>query len=307
MNFNATEDASSTEKKVGVKDWEQEVQKIKTQIQTNKKADTAKLNDKLEELNLEIAAAKKIYGDTTTKKFNAKDIALLMLRVNADSLKSEGMPAFAIDSLKHAFAKRDTANDEDYSLFGISVSQYPTAKAYDSIQEKLPSNKQDGWFDKLVKRKVIEIRNEMKKDQKSFFEHFQEKLLHSFPKILFISLPFFALILKLVYIRRPQFYYTNHGIFAIHVYCATFIFLLVMLIFNQFAEIVNWQWLKAIFGLIAFLIWLLIFFYLYKAMRNFYKQKRFKTILKFLIVNLLAFLVNLFLFVLFVLISAISI
>ncbi|MBS1933763.1 MAG: DUF3667 domain-containing protein, partial [Bacteroidetes bacterium] len=197
FHLNAAPPPSLTEKRSGVKDWEQQIEKIQAQIRNDKNADTSELKDKIQELNAIIAAAKKIYGDTTTRKFSIKDIALLMLRANTDSLKSEGMPGFAIDSLKHAFAKNDTTKENDYALFGISISQYPTVESYDSIQKRLPSNKQDGWFDKLVKRRVIEIRNEMKKDRKSFSEHFQEKLLHSFPKILFISLPFFALILKL--------------------------------------------------------------------------------------------------------------
>jgi hypothetical protein len=307
FHVNAAPPPSSTEKKWSVKDWEEQLQKIQAQLKSGTIKDSSDAEEKIEELTGEIAAAKKIYGDTTTRKFSIKDVALLMVRANMDSLKNAGLPGYAIDSLKHAFARRDTTNDEDYALFGISITQYPTPEAYDSIQQRLPSGKQDGWFSKLLKRKTIEIRNEMRADQKLFFEHFQEKLLHSFPKILFISLPFFALMLKLVYIRRPQFYYTNHGIFAIHLYCATFIILLVVLLFNKLQEIAAWEWVKVTCSVFITLAWLYIFIYLYKAMRNFYKQNRFKTIVKYLIINLLAFIINLLLFVLFVLISVISV
>ena len=156
-------------------------------------------------------------------------------------------------------------------------------------------------------RKMIEIRNELNKDKKRFFEEFKEKVVHSFPKILFISLPFFALILKLVYVRRKQYYYTSHGIFTIHLYCATFILMLIYILFNQLQGITPWKWLNAIFMLIDLAIFLYVLLYFYKAMRRFYGQGRFKTIIKYLIVGFLAFIVNMLIFLLFILISAISI
>ena len=44
--------------------------------------------------------------------------------------------------------------------------------------------------------------------------------------MLFISLPCLHLLLKLLYVRRKQFYYVDHGIFAVHLYIFSFLILL---------------------------------------------------------------------------------
>ncbi|HLK28998.1 MAG TPA: DUF3667 domain-containing protein [Puia sp.] len=299
------------EKAEGVKDWQRQITKTQSQIKTarDQKEDTTELVDELKALNEKITAAKKIYGDTTTRKFDNKDVALMMLRFNMDSLR-KGMPDSITNKLsgaleKHDSQKRNKGDVDD--MFGVSEKKYPTPVFYDSVQNSLPSNQRDGWMKRVFTKKIIEIRNEINRDKNSYFEHFKEKFFHSFPKILFISLPFFALILKLVYIRRKQYYYTSHGIFTIHLYCAIFILLLAALLINQLQDLAPWKWLTVILTIINVGVWLYMFIYLYKAMRKFYGQKRFKTFVKYVIVNLLALIINVFLMLLFILISAISI
>jgi uncharacterized protein DUF3667 len=300
------------EKAAGIKDWEKEKTKLQNELKTQQKdkdEDSTETINNIKELDEEIAAAKKIYGDTTTRKFDTKDIALLMVRANMDSLRIGGMPDSIASKLNKALAKRDSSkkDDDGLNLFGFSANKYATPQAYDSAQNKLPESRRDGWFKTLVKRKLVAINYENHKDKRSYFEHVRENFLHSFPKILFISLPFFALILKLVYVRRKQFYYTSHGIFAIHLYCATFILMLVLILSNDLHDAVSWKWLHVLLDIINFAIWIYMLIYLYKAMRKFYGQGRFKTFFKYVIICFLAFMVNLFLMLLFILISAISI
>ena len=295
----------------GIKDWQKQKTRLQGELnvaRSDKDKDTAEILDAIKELDEEISAAKKIYGDTTTRKFDAKDVALLMLRANMDSLKTGGMPPNVANIVNGAIANRDSIkkrNDDDF--LGFSVGKYASPQAYDSMQKKLPDDRRDDWITAIVIRKLIDIKNEYRKDKSSYFAHFREKFLHSFPKILFISLPFFALILRLVYIRRKQYYYTSHGIFTIHVYCATFILMLILILSNQLKAAVSWKWLHVILGIIDFVVWIYMMVYLYKAMRRFYGQKRFKTFMKYLIVSFLALIVNVILLLLFVLISAISI
>ena len=131
--------------------------------------------------------------------------------------------------------------------------------------------------------------------------------MHSFPKILFVTLPLFALILNILYFRhKKQYYYVDHGIFTIHVYCATFILLLLYILVQKIANVVGVMWLQVICYLIMFAIWIYILIYLYKAMRGFYHQGRMKTFVKYFIVCCLSFIINIFLFFLFILISVVS-
>ena len=100
--------------------------------------------------------------------------------------------------------------------------------------------------------------------------------MHSLPQMLFVLLPLFAFILKLIYIRRKQFYYVDHIIFTIHLYVFIFLVMLVTFGISKMRSLLHWDWLSFLSAIFV----LSIFFYFYKALRNFYKQRRAKTILK---------------------------
>ncbi len=120
--------------------------------------------------------------------------------------------------------------------------------------------------------------------------------------MLFVSLPLFALILKLVYIRRKQFYFSDHGVFTIHLYVFSFLFLLVVFGIGELEKVTGWGDLEWV----TILLFLLLFFYLYKAMRKFYGQRRAKTFIKFMLVSLLSLVMMSVLFVLFMFFSAVT-
>jgi hypothetical protein len=186
--------------------------------------------------------------------------------------------------------------------------QYPTVAAYDSAQRQLPDSLRDGWWKRQMQREIITVDQEYHKDPKNFREHFLDHFLHSFPKILFVSLPFFALILQFLYFRRrKQYYYADHGIFTIHVYCATFILMLLIIWLNRIADAIAWRWPGVVIGVLKTGIILYMFVYLFQALRTFYGQGRAKTLLKYLLLLIFAWLVITILLLLFLLISAISI
>jgi len=102
------------------------------------------------------------------------------------------------------------------------------------------------------------------------------------PFVIFFFMPVFTLFISLVYIRN-KYTYTDHLIFSFHNQSLLFILLILSLI------------LDSIFNIDSAGIFLIIFgIYLYKAMRNFYDQGRFKTIIKYIFLNtifmILAFL-----------------
>jgi len=302
VNFNETH-TSPNDPKEGIADWESQKNDLEKKIFSNADKDVAsEFKDSIEVLNEKIAAVRKLYGDSSTRKFSEYEVGLLVLRPNVDSLRKTGIPNDMANKLNSSFKKKS-----DYDSTENIWGNYQTVPAYDSAQERLPVNKKDGFFKKLFTRKLIAVNEEVRKDKKSYFEHFKENFIHSFPKILFISLPFFALILNLVYIRRKQFYYTNHCIFAIHLYCAIFILMLLLIILSKLSNAVSWEWLNVVDAIITVAVWVYIIFYTYRAMRVFYMQKRLKTFLKYCIVCLLAFLVNIILLVIFIVVSAISV
>jgi uncharacterized protein DUF3667 len=265
-----------------------------------------KIQEQEDRLNIIIAVIRRQYGDTTTRQFGEKEIQGFWVQAYTDSLTRTSLPPAIRTRLMNAIA---VANDTSYksNLFGWKASQYHSVKHYDSVQRALPDSQRDSWFKALLMRRIINVDEAVRKDKNSYFEHFKENFLHSFPKILFFSLPFFALILRLLYVRRKQYLYVEHGIFTIHLYCATFLSTLALVLINQLSNSIDWGWFQVtsgflIFGLILYMLW-----YLYKAMRTFYRQGRFKTIVKYVILMLLAFIVNMILLVLFLIISLISV
>lgn len=175
-----------------------------------------------------------------------------------------------------------------------------TVKEYDSLQALLPEKDRDGFIAKAFIRQNLHLREKYKGDSKASLKAITNKFIHFFPQMLFVSLPLFALILQLMYARRRQFYYVNHVIYSIHLYCAVFIVILSALWLNSIATKITHEeqdWIGTVFTLAGF-------FYLYKSMRNFYGQRRAKTILKYILLMFASMLVMVLLFTVFFLFSA---
>lgn len=171
-----------------------------------------------------------------------------------------------------------------------SSNKYTTLVQYDSAQKSLNDDKKDSWAEQKIERKLI-VAKKKYGDNNAVQQALMHKFKHSFPQILFLSLPLFALGLKLLYIRRKEFYYANHLIFGIHLYCAIFILLLIYFGIIALDNNLHWAILKWIGGFFI----AGMFFYEYKAIRNFYQQRRFKTIIKYCLLNILMFIIITFL------------
>jgi hypothetical protein len=192
--------------------------------------------------------------------------------------------------------------DSGENRISISGSGYKSIREYDSSQNTLPPEKKDNWFMRRLVKKEMEINEKYHGNSEEFITRLGETVLHNLPYLLFVSLPLFALILKLVYIRRKQFYFADHGIFTIHLYIFSFLLLTVIFALDALRKATYW-------GIINFLIFLLslgLFFYLYKAMRNFYQQRRAKTFIKFLFVAFGSFIMMILLFVFSLFFSAVT-
>jgi hypothetical protein len=108
----------------------------------------------------------------------------------------------------------------------------------------------------------------------AYWKEWVDRVLSRVSVALFFLLPVFTLIVSLLYIRH-RFNYTENLVFVFHVQT---VFFLMLMIFMIIGRIFDKNWVTWIF-LTLFL------YYLYKAMRVFYEQGRFKTIVKFLFLN----------------------
>lgn len=197
--------------------------------------------------------------------------------------------------------RKHNENINDSSGLHITGRNYRSKQEYDSL---LASGvKKHNWFQSMLIYREIELNEKYKKDQGRILSSFVNILIHTFPQMLFISLPLFALVLQLLYIRRKQYYYTNHLIFSVHLYIFIFIVLLVIIGLNQLKDNLHWDWINWIIGL----LFVSLFYYEYRSMRNFYRQGRGKTVLKFLLLNLFHYFIMIVLFIIFTFFSFLKI
>lgn len=116
--------------------------------------------------------------------------------------------------------------------------------------------------------------NEAVEDPENYGSQLTDRVLSRVSVALFLLLPMFTLIVSLIYIRR-KYNYTENLVFVFHVQTVFFLLLLLFLIVNRFAD----SNLVIVIFLLTFML------HLYKSMRQFYQQGRFKTIIKYFILN----------------------
>jgi hypothetical protein len=224
-------------------------------------------------------------------KMDSTSFAEFTANINKDNHK----PAIPMtrEEFKHYF---DTAFSTTSGIH-LSGTHYNSKKQYDAALAAGVSK--DNWFERKLIYKEIELNQEYKNNSIEILTALKNTLIHSLPQMFFISLPLLALILKLFYVRRKQFYYVSHGIFTIHLYIFLFIAMLVLFSFSSMNDSIHWGLLRYIS---TFLV-LGIFVYEYAAMKNFYRQGWVKTFFKFLLTNLLFSVVVGILFMIFIFFS----
>ncbi len=209
-------------------------------------------------------------------------------------------------------------NVNDTSLIAQSDSVSPeiikldenfsSVKEYDSVQQKLPIEKQDGYIVRKLQRQNL-ILKEKYPSRRELMNKVFDVFTHQFPKMLFVSLPLFSFLLFLLYARNKNYYYVDHVVFTLHFYSTVFILFFLAICLNM---LLDWTGLYEIHskegknflnGAIGSgYLSLLVGFYWYRSLRNFYGQSRRKTIVKFglqLFINLFVFSILFLLFFLF--------
>ena len=217
----------------------------------------------------------------------------------------EGLGLVKIDSASAkdstAPAKRRTKGNK--WKFGISNSEYTSLQEYDSVQRSLPKDERDNWLQRRTAVRSIELGKRLNKDEDQFWKDLLTSFIHTFPYLLFVSLPLYALWLKLLYVRRKKYYYVDHVIFLVYLYIFTFIFGLIFIAIDELEDKGKWEWLDWL--ILAHICWGI--YYAWRAMHKFYGQGRFKTLLKFLLFNLLCLVSIILLFGLFFILTVFSI
>lgn len=228
-------------------------------------------------------------------KSNTQDI----LRINNDNTKTEE----AADKLKLSVksdinnsiilspAQKQAINKKvDFKADSIkrditASKKKDTIKTYEQyleIQKKLPAEKKDGVIDRYLEKKQFE----WAKEGKSANEEINEGIKHNVPKMMFLLLPLFALILKIAFSGNKKFY-VEYLIYSFHFHCFVFLFLafimlVQLLIPHSFIDLI----IILDVGAILVVLW-----YMYRSLRVVYGRSRLRTITKMVGISLSYFFV----------------
>ncbi|RYD89370.1 MAG: DUF3667 domain-containing protein, partial [Sphingobacteriales bacterium] len=229
------------------------------------------------------------------------DVASQLSARKNDSNAMRAIPVL-LDTSMAVFLDHDSTGRTD-SVFDLNNVRY--IYSTDPMDSMRASNFEidlgNGWLGRTVRKRVDHFNERFADDRRAAKSAFIQDILHRLPYLLFVSLPFFALLLKLLYRRRKTFYYADHLVFTLYHYIFNFILLLLILII---ARLNTGGWL--IGSWLNMLLLLYGQWSLFKGMRTFYGQRWGRTFAKFLLLNLLAFVVTSLLFIIFLFISAIQ-
>jgi hypothetical protein len=224
------------------------------------------------------------------------------LKTDSNNVDLLGKLAKAKDTARILTQRDTTSFNPENEIINFTDEHFRSWEQFDSSQKAMPKSERHGWFMRRLIKKQIEINNKYWDRPDEALDKFIKSLLHRLPYMLFISLPLFAAILKLVYVRRKQFYYADHGVFTIHLYIFTFLTLLVIMSADKLEDYLH----RNLFGWIIGLLIIGLFVYLYVAMKYFYGQGWLKTFAKFLIVVILSLMMMTALFLAFTVFSAVT-
>lgn len=203
------------------------------------------------------------------------------LLIKKDSLELDFNQS--IDSIQNSFISNGLAevNSSKFVTFFTYINKNKRVsprKALDSLgYPKSMSNV--FWYQRT--QDIHKLINE-----KSFRKDYSNALISKISIALFFLLPLYTLFLSLLYIRY-SYIYSEHLVVVFNIQTVLFILLIIGFLLDTLLDT----------NLFISLFILVFIFYIYKTLRNFYKQSRAKTILKFLILNFVYFTLAFFGFI----------
>lgn len=207
-----------------------------------------------------------------TTKEDLEDMREDLEEAGLDSIFNTVPDSLLLDSLKNSQYWGRFGDSQKNGGVNLSTSEYTSVASYDSAQLAKPEKDRDGWFKRRLNVRNIQLNQKYKNKGEEFARDFARSFMDNFSQVLFYLLPFFALLLKLLYIRR-DFYYSEHLVLSIYYYNFFYLAASIMMLINLVPGI----------GFISTVIGFWIYIYFLFAMKQMYQQGWKKTIFKFVI------------------------
>jgi hypothetical protein len=182
---------------------------------------------------------------------------------------------------KRATYKRDIKDDRGPNKWFKPNTDDTTYQQYLLNQKKLAEDDKDSFLERQWNKKVFDYRSKYGSQAR---EMFTEDIQHNTPKMMFLLLPLFALILRVAFWKNRKFY-VEHLIYSLHFHCFLFLFLTVLITLQWIIpgswKITDW----VIFAGTLYIIW-----YIFRSLRVVYHRSIFRTITKMIGMSFMYFL-----------------
>lgn len=194
-------------------------------------------------------------------------------------LEIEDETYFLKDSLNF-----DTINME---LFFTSITLTTEEWLIKDIETVMEDKNIDHWLDNMILSQLLKGARD--------FGSFNKFLFANLTWLLIALIPFFALILKLFYLRRKR-YYLEHYVFLLHLFSALIFLASILFMFAQLPDAIPF---------VSGIGVLLSIVFPYIAFKRYYQQSFVKTFIKYLAIGFFFFVVFILCFAIFLLVSGV--
>jgi hypothetical protein len=227
----------------------------------------------LNEMELEMDQERADSIKAQVKKGLTKEGLSINVDASPDSTRKKGKRSSGI--VLNLGEKDSTGKDQGFNLTKIKKWSQDRQMTPEAVLDSL-GMKKTFWNLRFAEQSLKVVQ----RDTESLIEYLLEKA----SLMMFLLLPFFAVMLKLIYIRSRR-YYIEHLVFTLHVHSFVFFLLLLLsLIMNVYEN-----------GTVVAICLGLLFTYLLLSFRRVYRQGWFKTLTKmFILFIFYSFAISLF-------------
>lgn len=174
------------------------------------------------------------------------------------------------------------------------------------VDQEVLANQEDttdemGWLGKILAEKYDakekELETQYAGDKVKVTNAILQEIVHKLPQLFFVSLPFFALFLKLLYWRSRKGAYVEHFIFSIYHYAFLFTIMLLYILTVSLTNKVEGEFIDSVKELLGLAMLFYPFIYLFLSMKRFYNDRWAKLTLRYLVLMVLLFITIIALFI----------
>lgn len=241
-------------------------------FQTDKKENNAKENHNPKNKKELAVANKKLDSLIKDRNTNGLEKSILTTAKNNNgAVTITGDDDVIVDtSGTHKKVRNNVTFWEDDETGGSTRKQDTTYELYLAHQAKLSPAKRDNFILHYIRKREYELNGSHQK----IGEVVLEGLKHYTPKMMFLLLPLFALLLRIAFWKNKKFY-VEHLIYSFHFHCFLFLFLSIIMLVKLLLP-QSWD----VGGYFDFIAAIVIIWYSYQSLRVVYQRSKGRTITK---------------------------